>query len=74
MSYDFPWLKDTIQYDPYDEMDYPQPQESEVQRPKFCFWNGCYGIDIEHQQLINPFEYIQLRTNLGTLFIYLVYW
>lgn len=34
MSYDFPWLKDTIQYDPDEEADYPQPQESEVQRPK----------------------------------------
>lgn len=35
MSYDYPWLKDTIQYDPYEDPDYPQPQESEVERPKY---------------------------------------
>ena len=38
MSYNFPWLKDTIQYDPYEEPDYPQPQESEIERPKWDFW------------------------------------
>lgn len=31
---DYPWLKDTIQYDPYEEPDYPQPQETPDNRPQ----------------------------------------
>ena len=73
MSYDFPWLKDTIQYDPYDEIDYPQPQESEVQRPKFCLRDNYNSIGTEHRLSINPFEFIQLRKNLGFSSISLFY-
>lgn len=32
---DFPWLKDTVQYDPYEEPDYPEPQMGPENRPKF---------------------------------------
>ena len=46
MSYNFPWLKDTIQYDPYEEPEYPQPQESESE----IFENLINYLDIEHQQ------------------------
>ena len=30
-----PWLKDTIQYDPYEEPDYPQPEEAPTDLPKW---------------------------------------
>lgn len=34
---DHPWLKDTIQYDPYEEPDYPQPEEAPTDLPKWAF-------------------------------------
>ena len=34
---DHPWLKDTIQYDPYVEPDYPQPEEAPTDLPKLTF-------------------------------------
>lgn len=34
---DHPWLKDTVQYDPYEEPDYPQPQEAPTDLPKYSF-------------------------------------
>lgn len=35
---DHPWLKDTVQYDPYEEPDYPQPQEAPTDLPKYSFF------------------------------------
>ena len=35
---DYPWLKNSIQYDPYEEPDYPEPKEGPDNRPQFVFF------------------------------------
>ena len=38
---DYPWLKDSIQYDPYEEPDYPEPKEGPDNRPQFLTLFFC---------------------------------
>lgn len=60
-----PWLHENVVYDPYEEPDYPQPQEPALDRPQFIFRYDLTFVDIVAQKLIEQFGYIPLRRNLG---------